>query len=246
MCKEIDCRRTDRGQPYFATPSNPPTNDTIKPEDDSNMPSTNVHVETVGKILMTYNMWEKELGQPATSSSRHIFHTAPSVPCIIDSQPTWINSNINVFFPILGYVQGMSDLCAPLYVVFGADEVTTYFAFVKLMEKMVRLQSPLTFEYAHLIVKNWPLSSLLQKSHFLRDQSVRPMVFTPFLLTLSSKPDTTLFTPFYTSGKYLGDERRTFSTSTTAALNRPAVVLSFWKNQQPEFVLLFPVDFDKF
>lgn len=102
---EIDCRRTDRGQPYFATPSNPAAYDAIKPEDDSNMPSTNVHVETVGKILMTYNIWEKELG----------------------------------------YVQGMSDLCAPLYVVFEADEVTTYFAFVKLMEKM--------------------------KSHFLRDQS---------------------------------------------------------------------------
>ncbi|POW18357.1 hypothetical protein PSHT_05912 [Puccinia striiformis] len=80
-----------------------------EPEEDSNMPSTNLHVETVGKILMTYNVWERELG----------------------------------------YVQGMSDLCAPLYVVFEADEVTTYFAFVKLMEKM--------------------------KSHFLRDQSVRPM-----------------------------------------------------------------------
>ncbi|PLW50278.1 hypothetical protein PCANC_05602 [Puccinia coronata f. sp. avenae] len=102
---EIDCRRTDRGQPYFAAPLNPATPDSTQLEEDSNMPSTNPHVETVGKILMTYNMWEKELG----------------------------------------YVQGMSDLCAPLYVVFEADEVTTYFAFVKLMEKM--------------------------KNHFLRDQS---------------------------------------------------------------------------
>ncbi|WAQ90764.1 hypothetical protein PtA15_13A163 [Puccinia triticina] len=102
---EIDCRRTDRGQPYFSTVSNPATSDGPETEEDSNMPSTNQHVETVGKILMTYNVWEKELG----------------------------------------YVQGMSDLCAPLYVVFEADEVTTYFAFVKLMEKM--------------------------KSHFLRDQS---------------------------------------------------------------------------
>ncbi|KAA1085506.1 GTPase activating protein [Puccinia graminis f. sp. tritici] len=102
---EIDCRRTDRGQSYFSTSANPPTLDSLAPEEDSNMPSTNHHVETVGKILMTYNVWEKELG----------------------------------------YVQGMSDLCAPLYVVFEADEVTTYFAFVKLMEKM--------------------------KSHFLRDQS---------------------------------------------------------------------------
>ncbi|KNE93262.1 hypothetical protein, variant [Puccinia striiformis f. sp. tritici PST-78] len=103
---EIDCRRTDRSQPYFSTTLNPATSDVPQePEEDSNMPSTNLHVETVGKILMTYNVWERELG----------------------------------------YVQGMSDLCAPLYVVFEADEVTTYFAFVKLMEKM--------------------------KSHFLRDQS---------------------------------------------------------------------------
>jgi len=35
-----------------------------------------------------------------------------------------------------GYVQGMSDLCAPLYVVFKGDEVMTFWCFVKLMERM--------------------------------------------------------------------------------------------------------------
>ncbi|MBW0476358.1 hypothetical protein O181_016073 [Austropuccinia psidii MF-1] len=102
---KIDCRRTDRTQPYFTVPLSFDTSDENDTGDDSNMPSSNQHVETVEKILMTYNVWEKDLG----------------------------------------YVQGMSDLCAPLYVVFEADEVMTFFCFVKLMDKM--------------------------KSHFLRDQS---------------------------------------------------------------------------
>ncbi|KAF8326026.1 rab-GTPase-TBC domain-containing protein [Cantharellus anzutake] len=36
----------------------------------------------------------------------------------------------------LGYVQGMSDLCSPIYVVCGADEVTTFWCFVSVMERM--------------------------------------------------------------------------------------------------------------
>jgi hypothetical protein len=36
-----------------------------------------------------------------------------------------------------GYVQGMSDLCSPLYVVMGSDEVTTFWCFVEVMNRMV-------------------------------------------------------------------------------------------------------------
>ena len=38
-----------------------------------------------------------------------------------------------------GYVQGMSDLCAPIYVVTGADEVMTFWCLVSVMERMVGL-----------------------------------------------------------------------------------------------------------
>ena len=38
----------------------------------------------------------------------------------------------------LGYVQGMSDLCAPVYVVMGGDEEMTFWCFVQIMERMVR------------------------------------------------------------------------------------------------------------
>jgi hypothetical protein len=42
----------------------------------------------------------------------------------------------------LGYVQGMSDLLSPLYVVFDGDEVMTFWSFVEWMERMVRPSSP--------------------------------------------------------------------------------------------------------
>ena len=38
---------------------------------------------------------------------------------------------------IIGYVQGMSDLCAPLYVVLAADEELTFWCFVEFMDRMV-------------------------------------------------------------------------------------------------------------
>ncbi|CAE6461708.1 unnamed protein product [Rhizoctonia solani] len=42
----------------------------------------------------------------------------------------------NFYEKELGYVQGMSDLCAPIYVVCGADEVKTFWCFVEVMEHM--------------------------------------------------------------------------------------------------------------
>ena len=38
----------------------------------------------------------------------------------------------------VGYVQGMSDLCAPIYVIMKGEEVMTFWCFVALMERMVR------------------------------------------------------------------------------------------------------------
>lgn len=38
-----------------------------------------------------------------------------------------------------GYVQGMSDLCAPLYVVMDAEEELTFWCFVEVMNRMVPL-----------------------------------------------------------------------------------------------------------
>lgn len=40
-----------------------------------------------------------------------------------------------------GYVQGMSDLCAPIYVVMGGEPEMTFWCFVEVMSRMVRLPS---------------------------------------------------------------------------------------------------------
>lgn len=44
-----------------------------------------------------------------------------------------------------GYVQGMSDLCAPVYVVMAADEELTFWCFVEFMNRMVRASVCLPF-----------------------------------------------------------------------------------------------------
>lgn len=42
------------------------------------------------------------------------------------------------YSPTLGYVQGMSDLLSPIYVVYEADEASSFWAFVGWMKVMVR------------------------------------------------------------------------------------------------------------
>jgi hypothetical protein len=41
------------------------------------------------------------------------------------------------YSPTLGYVQGMSDLLSPIYVVYEADEASSFWAFVGWMKVMV-------------------------------------------------------------------------------------------------------------
>ncbi|KAI0316695.1 RabGAP/TBC [Amylostereum chailletii] len=106
---DVDCRRTDRSQPLFA--STPPMDTPKDPEKQRHLrfstisPSaneigaqapSNEHINRLASILLTYNFYEKSLG----------------------------------------YVQGMSDLCAPIYVVMGSDEPLTFWCFVEVMERM--------------------------------------------------------------------------------------------------------------
>ncbi|KZT26256.1 RabGAP/TBC [Neolentinus lepideus HHB14362 ss-1] len=105
---DVDCRRTDRSQPLFASVSSPDVDDddnavhrrysTMSPGlvDIGAQSPSNEHVERLAAILLTYNFYEKELG----------------------------------------YVQGMSDLCAPIYVVMGGDEEMTFWCFVDVMNRM--------------------------------------------------------------------------------------------------------------
>ncbi|EPQ58177.1 RabGAP/TBC, partial [Gloeophyllum trabeum ATCC 11539] len=106
---DVDCRRTDRSQPMFASPASAATT----PNEEKAMhhrysimspglgdigaqSPSNEHVERMAAVLLTYNFYEKELG----------------------------------------YVQGMSDLCAPIYVVMDGDEEMTFWCFVEVMNRM--------------------------------------------------------------------------------------------------------------
>lgn len=108
---DVDCRRTDRTQPLFANDDSQPTSPAKSPDEDAAQrystfspnisdigaqAPTNEHIDILGGILLTYDLWEKDLG----------------------------------------YVQGMSDLCAPIYVVMGGDEAMTYWCFVEVMKRM--------------------------------------------------------------------------------------------------------------
>lgn len=87
---EIDCRRTDRTHPMFAS------DDEDFNQADSPHPPSNAHVLVTQEILLSY-----------------VFAT--------DSRD---------------YVQGMSDLLSPIYVVCEGDQVMAYWAFETLMERM--------------------------------------------------------------------------------------------------------------
>ncbi|PWW80492.1 RabGAP/TBC [Tuber magnatum] len=90
---EKDVHRTDRGVPIFAGEDIP------HPDPDSpfSETGTNVHLEQMKDMLLTYNEYNTDLG----------------------------------------YVQGMSDLLAPIYAVLQ-DDAVAFWAFVGFMERMER------------------------------------------------------------------------------------------------------------
>ncbi|KAI0362171.1 RabGAP/TBC [Trametes cingulata] len=106
---DVDCRRTDRSQPLFAqtTPSK---------EDTENEKGMHMRYSTISPQL-------GDIGAQAPTNE-HIERLAS------------ILLTYNFYEKELGYVQGMSDLCAPVYVVMGGDEEMTFWCFVKIMERM--------------------------------------------------------------------------------------------------------------
>ena len=112
--------RTDRNIPLFAG------EDTAHPDPNSPFAEvgTNVHLEQMKDMLMTYNEYNKSLG----------------------------------------YVQGMSDLLAPIYAVMQ-DDAAAFWGFVGFMDRMVSKRR----SYVELFKLSY--SHLIQERNFLRDQS---------------------------------------------------------------------------
>ncbi|KAH9946071.1 RabGAP/TBC [Epithele typhae] len=106
---DVDCRRTDRTQPLFAQT-------TPVVEDTENEKGLHMRYSTISPQL-------GDIGAQAPTNE-HIERLAS------------ILLTYNFYETQLGYVQGMSDLCAPIYVVMSGDEEMTFWCFVQIMERM--------------------------------------------------------------------------------------------------------------
>ncbi|KAF9563271.1 GTPase activating protein [Mortierella alpina] len=126
---EKDVHRTDRTISFFASETLP------NPSGDFTGVGSNENLEFLKDILLTYNVWAAKptstsLGTSKIAMTEVLASASPS--CIVEelsaSSPT-TESNL-----LEGYVQGMSDLLAPVFAVMG-DEVMGFWAFVGLMER---------------------------------------------------------------------------------------------------------------
>ncbi|KAF6765149.1 GTPase-activating protein gyp7 [Ephemerocybe angulata] len=107
---DVDCRRTDRTQPLFSAPAEIATTDL---DDEKNL----------HKRYSTISPSIHDIGSQSPSNE-HIDRMAG------------VLLTYNFFEKDLGYVQGMSDLCAPIYVVMAGNEEMTFWCFVQYMHKM--------------------------------------------------------------------------------------------------------------
>ncbi|KAI6144829.1 rab-GTPase-TBC domain-containing protein [Pisolithus thermaeus] len=104
---DVDCRRTDRTHPLFCTAYTDASNDEAHQAD---------------RRTFTISPQTDIGAQPP--SNEHIDKMAG------------ILLTYNFYDKDLGYVQGMSDLCAPLYVVMDMEEELTFWCFVQVMDRM--------------------------------------------------------------------------------------------------------------
>jgi hypothetical protein len=144
----------------FAAPSTPELNArkfTFSPSVDEigAQAPANEHVEKLCEILLTYGFYEKDLGESVTKAKKGDWASIRSTALPKRQGSSLADSNAFSSSPPAspthqfnarlvcpddeGYVQGMSDLCAPIYVVMKADEVMTFWCFVAVMEKMVSI-----------------------------------------------------------------------------------------------------------
>ncbi|RMZ86148.1 hypothetical protein DV737_g209, partial [Chaetothyriales sp. CBS 132003] len=129
---EKDVHRTDRNIPLFAG-EDIPHPDPSSPFYSADGPGTNVHMEQLKDMLLTYLEYDTPAsdGDDTVSSQPQDPSTVPSS----SSPRRYVTSNPNA--QNLGYVQGMSDLLSPLYAVFQ-DDALAFWAFVSFMRRMSR------------------------------------------------------------------------------------------------------------
>ncbi|KAG5654505.1 hypothetical protein H0H81_001146 [Sphagnurus paluster] len=138
---DVDCRRTDRTQPLFVTP---PTNASISKSTQPNDEKSNYQRYST----ISPNMSDIGAQSP---TNEHIDRHAS------------ILLTYNFYEKDLGYVQGMSDLCAPIYVVMEANEELTFWCFVEVMHRMV---GPSPLPEHGIKLNNWVLIAFKREFPF--------------------------------------------------------------------------------
>lgn len=119
----IDCLRTDRTQPMFSSDASAPISG------DRNLAELHNAQMAASMIDPTTRGGADSGGHPPGN-----YHTHKLMEILL---------TYNVKETELGYVQGMSDLASPLYIVLEGDEPLVFWCFVNLMEqRMVRSSHP--------------------------------------------------------------------------------------------------------
>ena len=103
----MDCRRTDRSHPLFASQPNAPSSSdpekqqhrrysTISPaaQDIGAQSPSNEHIDRLGSILLTYNFYEKQLGKLPLSMSLLYLLDDIHVPRVLLVPPGGISPGI--------------------------------------------------------------------------------------------------------------------------------------------------------
>ncbi|KAF8926083.1 GTPase activating protein [Haplosporangium gracile] len=121
---EKDVHRTDRTISFFASETLPNFSG------DFTGVGSNENLELLKDILLTYNVWAAKSPSDRAASTDKTSKSLPSECSAAGATPSSpVEPNL-----LEGYVQGMSDLLAPVFAVMG-DEVMGFWAFVGLMEK---------------------------------------------------------------------------------------------------------------
>lgn len=113
----VDCLRVDKKLPLFKEP--PKTTPSEKEPADEQVAPVQEHVERLQNVLLSYVIWDRKEEQKTT-------HALPEAS----------DSSEGELGLLGGYVQGMSDLCAPLYSLCNGDEAKTFWLFVGLMRRI--------------------------------------------------------------------------------------------------------------
>ncbi|KAI7822164.1 rab-GTPase-TBC domain-containing protein [Gamsiella multidivaricata] len=122
---EKDVHRTDRTISFFASETLP------NPAGDFTGVGSNENLELLKDILLTYNVWAAKGSSSEQITSPSPVKTTVTTSSTSSASPPTASAEAN---HLEGYVQGMSDLLAPVFAVMG-DEVMGFWAFVGLMEK---------------------------------------------------------------------------------------------------------------